>query len=248
LDAALGDQAGTRTLLYRLLEELPVAVLISGYAALYEDRSLSQAVAGDRSGGTHAEGRGDRVLPRMPTDVCAGWVAEGVMMRGIERHGEVPIPVGPAAPALDPDDAEAWHPMAALAPGGMRRRRLVDVRSDPSGGGVAVHAMFRDSHVGPDGVETVLHQYDVDALVDPVGATFRRCRATPRALPWPECPGAAASAERLVGRRVDEVPGLVRHDLRGTSTCTHLNDLLRSLGDVGVLMAALAAGAPQLPV
>jgi hypothetical protein len=27
----------------------------------------------------------------------------------------------------------------------------------------------------------------------------------------------------------------VRSSLRGTSTCTHLNDLLRSLGDIGML-------------
>jgi Protein of unknown function (DUF2889) len=39
------------------------------------------------------------------------------------------------------------------------------------------------------------------------------------------------------------IPALVRHDLRGTSTCTHLNDLLRSLGDVGVLMDLLESPA-----
>ena len=63
--------------------------------------------------------------------------------------------------------------------------------------------------------------------------------ATPRALPWPECPQAAASASRLVGQPVGELRDFVRQDLSGTTTCTHLNDLLRSLADVATLAAIL---------
>jgi hypothetical protein len=44
---------------------------------------------------------------------------------------------------------------------------------------------------------------------------------------------------RLVGRPVEAVRDVVRAELRGISTCTHLNDLLRSLGDVAALMATI---------
>jgi hypothetical protein len=60
-------------------------------------------------------------------------------------------------------------------------------------------------------------------------------------LPWPECPAAAASAGRLVGHPVTDIRGVVRQDLRGVTTCTHLNDLLRSMGDIGAMTATLRA-------
>jgi len=59
-------------------------------------------------------------------------------------------------------------------------------------------------------------------------------------LPWVECPGALASATRLSGMPVAELRDHVRREFRGTSTCTHLNDTLRSLGDVNVLIAGLS--------
>jgi hypothetical protein len=55
-------------------------------------------------------------------------------------------------------------------------------------------------------------------------------------LPWTECPAAAASAGRLDGLRVDELRERVAKEFRGTTTCTHLNDLLRSLADLGALV------------
>jgi hypothetical protein len=58
-------------------------------------------------------------------------------------------------------------------------------------------------------------------------------------LPWDECPGAAGSAARLVGQPVGALRRIVGDELRGTSTCTHLNDLLRSLADVPHLVALL---------
>ena len=68
------------------------------------------------------------------------------------------------------------------------------------------------------------------------GGRIVACVATPRVLPWAECPQAAASAGRLVGQRVADLRALVRDDLVGTSTCTHLNDLLSSLSQAGRLV------------
>jgi hypothetical protein len=62
-------------------------------------------------------------------------------------------------------------------------------------------------------------------------------------LPYIECPDAAASAGRLTGMSVAELRRRVRQELTGISTCTHLNDLLRSLADIGALAAAVDSDA-----
>jgi hypothetical protein len=105
-----------------------------------------------------------------------------------------------------------------------------------------VEAMFRDSYRDSDGDESVVHEYRVDARVDRATLRILAVEAEPRVLPWTECPTAAASAPRLVGLDVREVRQHVRGTFVGISTCTHLNDLLRSLGDVAGLVAPLARG------
>ena len=65
---------------------------------------------------------------------------------------------------------------------------------------------------------------------------------TPRVLPYVECPSAAASAARLAGQDLDALRERVRADFVGTTTCTHLNDLLRSLEDVRALWAVYRDG------
>ena len=56
--------------------------------------------------------------------------------------------------------------------------------------------------------------------------------ATPRVLPWAECPRAAASAGRPRGQSLLDVREDVRAGFIGRTTRTHLNDQLRSLADV----------------
>jgi hypothetical protein len=99
--------------------------------------------------------------------------------------------------------------------------------------------MFRDTHVDPDGRETVLHEYSLTASLDPDSLALSGAEARPRVLPWTECPSAAASAQRLDGHRVSELRELVGREFRGTTTCTHLNDLLRSLAVLEGLTALL---------
>lgn len=215
---ALPEEAVARTPLALLLDDLPVAELIAGYMKMYD-------------------GDSPRRRPSEVTraDICAGWRSDGTMMTQAAVLGRLPVPFGPTAPDLDhqPADPLAWHAIAPLPRSSMRRRRLVDVWPDDAAGDLQVHAMFRDTHCQPDGHETVLHEYSLEARVRDGMITY--CVATPRVLPWVECPAAAASAGRLVGTNVDEVRTVVRADFVGTSTCTHLNDLLRSLGDVDVL-------------
>jgi hypothetical protein len=230
--AALGRTAWQTTAagdpLHLLLDDLPVAALISGYVTLYRGDRPHDRVHPDPPGEPPVQAAAAMVKE----DICSGWRHDGTMMVELRSGGGFPAPVGPPAPRLTTADPIGWHQIDDLPPNSMRRRRLVDV---VWGEPLAVHAMFRDTHTGPDGVETVLHEYTVEATVDPLTLRVLGCRATPRSLPWPECPAAAASALRLEGQSVGELRSFVQHELRGISTCTHLNDLLRSLGEVARL-------------
>jgi hypothetical protein len=122
----------------------------------------------------------------------------------------------------------------------MRRRRRIDVWGDD--GGFAVECFFRDSHLDADGLETVIHEYTVHGAVDAATMRFTACDAEVGALPWMECPAAAASASRLVGTPVGDLRSRVRGTFVGTTTCTHLNDTLRSMADLPALVAAVPRG------
>jgi hypothetical protein len=117
----------------------------------------------------------------------------------------------------------------------MRRRRRIDV-FEASDERIGIDAMFRDTYVRTDGVETIIHEYALTATVNASTGLIVDSHATPRVLPWQECPGAAASAERITGMTLRELHFRVRQELFGTSTCTHLNDLLRSVADTEALI------------
>ena len=158
----------------------------------------------------------------------------------------MPIKVGPEAPALArDDDPQAWHELPEpIPPHGMRRRRRIDVLppSDPQQGILRVDAMFRDSYVTACGVETIVHEYTFTADVDPrthlVLASEAARRGPCRSLSAPR-PGRARHASPATG--LDDLRDRIRADFVGPSTCTHLNDMLRALADVGVLAARVGA-------
>ena len=221
-DALLPDHRAGATVLHQLLDDLPMSSLISSYGASREvpDFKLTP----------------DRAAKM--TDLCSGWQAGGTMLDTLEQTGIFPIPVGPAAPHLAAaDDPLSWHDLPAMVPRSIRRCRRLDlVDGDPYG--LEVH--FRDSHLGTDDeLEDVLHEYVVTATVDPGSLIVRSSEATMRVLPWPECPGAVASAGRIVGEPVDVLRPKVSLRFTGTTTCTHLNDVLRSIAGVTGMAAAL---------
>jgi hypothetical protein len=228
LDAADPSLNTDDTLLYQLLDDFPVAALISGHAvaAALEPGQELPPMAG---------------RPGFMPDICAGWATGGTIMNGIDAS-RPPVVTGPEAPSLgDAADPGAWHATGRLAPGSMRRARRIDVR--PPMPGAAAHAtvdaMFRDSYVLPDGTETIIHEYTLTARVEDAAVTT--CAARARVLPWVECPAAAASAARLAGQPLRTLRSHVRATFTGTSTCTHLNDMLRALADVPALLELATA-------
>jgi len=204
---------------YQLLDDLPTALMLSG-------RVL------------RAEGLGLNMNPsQLPIDICAGWATGSTLLAGLTEKGP-PLHLGPVAPPLKPaDDILGWHQFGSLEPNATRRHRRLDIWEDGQAG--HVEGFFRDSFADADGAETVVHEYTVHALVDPGTSRFITCAADAGPLPYPECPSAVASAQRLDGLSVGGLRRSVRDDFVGPSTCTHLNDTLRSLEDVGALLRLL---------
>ena len=207
---------------YRLLADLPGALLASGRALRMADLPITM---------------GRRGSP--PVDICAGWAAGGTVVVGFTNAGP-PLNVGPVASSVAPaDDPRAWHATEPLPPHGTRRRRRTEVWGED--GTFRVEAFFRDSHVDHAGVETVVHEYTVTAAVDPADERFVWCRAEPGQLPYAECPSATASATRLEGMAVSEVARTIQESFVGPTTCTHLNDTFRAMADLGALLPQLRA-------
>ena len=234
---------------YQLLDDLPVATLISGYAPQHaRAESGTWADAQKRKPLRKTAPAGLAMLQQ--ADLCAGWKAGGTIMQGFAENNP-PVVTGPAAPSLDDgDDPWAWHEFPGELPvHGMRRRRRIDVRpssADMAGAAVwDVDAHFRDSYVDDEG-ETVVHEYTVLARVHASTSTVLEAAATPHVLPWFECPEAAASATRLAGRTLASLRAGVRAEFLGATTCTHLNDMLRALADVDVLGRRVVTPAGRL--
>jgi hypothetical protein len=231
------------TLLHLLLDDLPGAALVSGYA-LQRGGALDgvRIKPSGESPPTRSEDQGPS--RSMPGDICAGWAHDATLMVTVRTEGVIPVALGPPAPVLEsPSDPWSWHAMEPLPPHATRRRRRLDL-IPPSGRDTAhrVDAHFRDSYVDPDGAESVVHEYSVHGTIDILSGQVVEMEAVAQVLPWMECPGALASAGRLAGVHLSDLRDRVRREWTGASTCTHLNDTLRSLGDVPTLAHALAEG------
>lgn len=215
----LGSDTADSPALYLLLDDWVGATLVTGYGAHHADITggvewpMSDAMSDHLAG------------------VCSGFAPDASAVEFTRRNMLMPCVRGPRAPALG-----APHPVEPLRPHGMRRMRRLDVR--PGGATAAFDAHFRDSHVDAEGIETIVHEYTVVGEIDLASQSISELTAEARVLPWQECPGALASAQRVVGMAVPEVRDRIRTEFTGISTCTHLNDTLRSLTDAHALLKA----------
>jgi len=214
--AAARDVVDAESPLLSLLDDVPIALLLSSYGALRQGSLDLLAV--------------QPLMHRM-RNLCAGWAEGATPMRTIDAGQPMPLPGVVPAPTEVTNDPLATEPRLPLAPGEVRRTRRLDLTPGPS---IKVEASFRDSWCDPAGAEGVLHEYVLvaDLSADGVVETIA---AEPRVLPYDECTLAAASPQRLVGLPIAEVAERVRATA-GTHTCTHLDDLLRSLTVVSGLM------------
>jgi hypothetical protein len=221
----LPHDSTSRSLCYSAIENVGGAYLVSGYAGL-------------RTGATTMSPEHAELAVQMQADVCIGWAIDGPVIETIRVTGRNAVPFGPAAPSLEADDPLGWHDHPPLVPTSVRRRRRTDVRASTDGEGLHVEHHFRDSYADITN-EQVMHEYLVAATFDGT-RRLATLRVDPRVLPWRECPGAIASAQRIVGVSLDDIADQVRKELAGATTCTHLNSTLRALADVRSLELTLA--------
>ncbi|MGE0881140.1 MAG: DUF2889 domain-containing protein [Acidimicrobiia bacterium] len=224
LDLALPGESDTLSLRYLLLDDVPGASLVAGHATAFTRKDQHVHEPGNSGDGINRN------------DMCAGWDVNGSMMvhlRTKRTHphilgAEAPVSVVPESPTLP------RH--------GMRRARRLDVvapKADATAAGSFTFDIhFRDSHMGPDGVERSVHEYSVLGTIAADG-TLLDVHAIAHCLPFVECPNAALSATRLIGLNVRGLRTHVRNEFTGTSTCTHLNDTLRGMADLERLLTAL---------
>jgi Protein of unknown function (DUF2889) len=220
------------TLLNLLLDDLPGASLVAGYALQRDAAWPARPVAFADLSPMH--------------DLCAGWATDATILQAVRADGFIPVPTTAPLCAGEEADPDAWHDRPPLPAGGMRRARRLDVAPDDAGGGTfsfAVH--FRDSHHDPVDGEGAVHEYELRGRFAAVACIILELDATASVLPWNECPRALASVPRVVGGTTDDLRLRVRSEFTGTSTCTHLNDVLRSLADLPVLASAVACVASR---
>lgn len=221
LDRLRTGSAGER-LLRRLLWDVPIMAQVAGQTALLD----------------HDAARADLVLSRHGTDQCSGWRADGEMIRQVDDNGGVLVmPLGPEREA--PSIAAPWLPdLAPPAPMATRRSRVLECGAPVGPGSNPIVARFCDSYADPDGTHRALHEWVVHTDYARADDRFGAVSVDAGRLPWVECPVAGSSAGRLDGLSPAEVDQALGSGFGGISTCTHLNDTLRSLVDVPDLVAA----------
>ena len=215
------------SLLQQLLDDIPVTTMISSYMQTRHETAVGRP-------------KGD---PLAPLGVCAGWREGGTLVSSL-RQGRRPRVIGPVAPSLrPPDDSYAWHVVDPARADLLRRHRRLDaVLADD--GHLHVQTYLRDSYWfadGADPVETIIHEYTVDTVVDTADFRVLDAAIEPHVLPWKECLSASAGPGTLVGRRTVAEDVHRPLELARVTPCTHLNDILRTLRCAQQLAGRLSA-------
>jgi Protein of unknown function (DUF2889) len=234
IERVLPGEREAATPLHFLLDDIAGTSLIAGFAWSRWDPEIRQRM----SGGAADRGSMARTFGvRKGRIICSGlrpggWADTHRVRQEDPRHA-----VRPAGDIATPDDPLGWHQFPPDPKVGMRRHRRVDAWLED--GVVKVDAFFRDACWDPDGTQLALHEYTVTADVDRHDHTLLSAVTTPRVLPFPECQWAAPHVEKLKGIPVSSFRTTVQQTLTELHSCTHLNDMLRSLAEVPALMKAL---------
>jgi hypothetical protein len=213
--------------LYLVLDDLSGSALVSNISWSMWDPSLMldrRANMSDAEFETMMAGR---------ANVCWG-LAEGnsglVFRRDVKE-----VAAADAGELRNPADPEGWHEFAENEGPGFRRARRIDLWRDPASGLLTIDAAFQDSAKKREGGRTAIHEYLLRVTADPETLEVLSLEPEARILPFPECPGAIANTQRLVGSNLRDIRDQVLRELRGPDGCTHLNDAMRALADVPVL-------------
>ena len=227
LQETVPDERRAGTPLYLLLDDLAGATLVGGFAyTQWPDEWPA-----------HWQGSRDRAFKgRRMAGVCIGFGPGSTALtpdgdaRPVDNTREV-------APLPHPHDPIGWHEFRDGPGVTMRRARRVDLWLD--GADVQIDAVFQDSASTPGGGRVAVHEYEVQARATADTFELVSLVAVPRVLPFFECPNAVTGVQRLVGTPVAALRDEVLAQLRTTEGCTHLNDEVRALAEVPVLVQHL---------
>jgi hypothetical protein len=226
LDQFLPGEREMGTPLYLLLDDISGASLIAGFAwSRWRDEWM---------------GRPSLTIRPDMEGVCIGF-APGSGALDEQRGGGGTHRVQVVPSLVNEADPEGWHQMADLPPTSMRRARRIDVWRDPVDGTIVIDSGFQDSAGDPNHGRVAIHEYVLRATADPKTLTLLTVSPEARILPFRECPSAVNTASAVLGTPLGELRTTVLQRLARTEGCTHLNDALRALAEVPILLAQLDA-------
>jgi Protein of unknown function (DUF2889) len=228
LEEVVPEERRNATPLYLILDDISGTSLIAPWAWSQWDPNWFTAM---RTGMTESQWK---KMFQQKEGICTGFApgSSSLDTQTIsDRTGGTPTP-----DLRHPEDPEGWHPFTIQNAVGMRRARRMDVRLDKV---IVIDAAFQDSAATSDGKRTALHEYQLTVTADPVSLRLLSIEATPRVLPFAECPGATLNLSRLLGTTLPTLRQTVLDQLPRTLGCTHLNDALRAMAEVPTLVAYL---------
>ncbi len=224
LDEMLPGERVAGSPLYLLLDDVSGTSLIAGFAwSRHTEEWLHVPTHGPR--------------PEME-NVCIGF-ATGSSALVEQRTGGMSHRVQPVGPLVHPDDPAGWHALADLPDVSMRRARRIDVWID--GDTIMIDSGFQDSASDPEHGRVAIHEYALRATADLATMTVTSVEPDARVLPFMECPSAMGTAVAVVGAPLSELRAVVLERLSKSKGCTHLNDALRALAEVPILLGHLNA-------
>lgn len=227
LNELLPRERATGSPLYLLLDDLSGTSLIAGWAWSRwpgYTPELEQALRSDPAMRAKMEGVCISFQP--------GLSAMSVEHGSSEHHRTARVP-----PLVNPQDPDGWHRLPAQMGMSMRRARRIDIWLQ--GDTVHIDAGFQDSASLPEGGREAVHEYSLTATADRATMTLTSVTPRPHVLPYPECPAAVANVQQLLGCPLAELREFVLERLGRTAGCTHLNDALRALAEIPVLVRHL---------
>jgi len=168
--------------------------------------------------------------------ICIGF-APGARSLIENSSGQPTHRVQQVGSLVHPDDPHGWHELPTLPQLSMRRARRIDIWRE--NGVIRIDSAFQDSAGDPDLGRVAVHEYRLEATADPETMELLTVTPDPRILPFLECPSAKNTASALLGTPLADLRLAVLGRLAKTNGCTHLNDALRALAEVPVLLAHL---------
>jgi hypothetical protein len=221
IDEALPGEREAGTPLYLLLDDLAGCSLIAPFVWTRFMPDLMREHSKDAEARRkHMEG------------VCWGFApgSSGLADDGALPGGDL---VQVVTTLVHPEEPQGWHEFPEGPEMSMRRARRIDVWVE--GDEIRVDSSFQDSSGDPELGRVAVHEYGLVATADRATGVLTSVTADPRVLPLMECPGAVANIQRVVGIALPELRAKVPELLGRTNGCTHLNDALRALAEVGIL-------------